>query len=88
MIAKNCFAKITFSFLIPGHSKQEPDALFSLIANNYYNHDVFNTSKQLNIAPSCNADLHELELHNLRLEKEKCLQSTEMYQKVVNGTSL
>lgn len=39
------FSHVVLSYMVPGHTKFHPDALFSSIAHPYYKSDVFNTQE-------------------------------------------
>lgn len=52
--------------MVPGHTKFEPDSLFSQIANRFYKTDIFDTNDLLHVVGACNAVPHELSRRYMR----------------------
>lgn len=62
--------RVVLSFMVPGHTKFEPDSLFSRIAHKFQRSDVFNTPELVQLVRSCGTKAIELPLKLLRLWKE------------------
>eukprot|EP00171_Calliarthron_tuberculosum_P023270 IDg23270t1 len=49
MVIRGRFQRVVMSYVVPGHTKFEPDVLFSQISNRFYRKDVFQTSELLHV---------------------------------------
>lgn len=65
------FKRVTISFIVPVHTKFDPDLLFSNTAHRFYNTDLFKTSEILNVVSSCNSINREARPDDMRKWKQK-----------------
>lgn len=60
------FTRVVLSYMVPGHTKFEPDSLFARIAHRFYITDVFQTSELLRVICDCGAVPHEFGGNDIR----------------------
>lgn len=70
MVTRGRFRRVVMSYMVPGHTKFEPDTIFAQIANRFYKTDVFNTNELLQVIGACDAVPHEIASRCLRRWKE------------------
>lgn len=61
---------VAMSYMVLGHTKFEPDVMFSEIASKFYCTDVFNTNELASLIESCSIAAERLSLDNLRHWKD------------------
>lgn len=66
MIMKGPFKKVILSFMVPGHTKFEPDSLFARIAHKFYKTDIFNTVELLDLMPTCDVKVCRVKSQDLK----------------------
>ena len=63
--------QVTLVYMVPGHTKFEPDALFSNIAQKFRKTDVFNTEELLSVIESIGAKTEHLPRSEVRNWKKQ-----------------
>lgn len=54
MIAARRFKCVRFSYMVPGHTKFQPDSMFSEISHRFYKSEVHNTLELVDVVGTCN----------------------------------
>lgn len=65
MVASGRVKRIALSYIVPGHTKFQPDTMFSQIENLFYITYTFETRDLIQVIGACNVIPHELSLHDL-----------------------
>lgn len=60
MILSGRFNDGLITYMVPGHTKFNPDSLFSQMTNRIYKRDLFDTSEVIEIVKTCDETGHKI----------------------------